>query len=953
MVQQRNFIYPIMLAFLVFASNISQAQTSLAIKIHEGIIDYLAELHSNRSRKELTSTADFFTQDYKVLSSIIEQIPDFKQLIRVRSKPLIEAEVQGPSTREEAIFRALIENDREAFHAITAGITDLQILELLSTAEVNLPELTPFTKGFLHLFVDQGQELTLLNYALALNSILHRGSSNRVIDVLLQSSLVEYLSRKSIDVVQLATFLRDKWLVRRLIANGVAIDGRSGATSYNALHWAIIVGDEELVRIFNLLSLDVNSPGRSATTSAKDFYCFALKNGDYEIFEAIRGSSKYQSASDVFAELRSSLPIATSSNASLRRLALVYNNLDFIRNYAKTSSLYSLATSIIPILYTRVNYFSLKEGFLQFNPSFSAKEDWDGEKIRPTINMIVGQVIKESPADLDTALVQGLKAIASDYRKDPSFSKLIQEEANRADKALKVQKQLLSKDIVAAVESGNWMPVVLEWIMARSYAGLDDLRDLNTKKSLMEMRIAADDDSFLSVVIARKKQWRFGVNHIDEDGQTYLGYAARYGSLRCLAILLRDGAEVNLADMQGYTPLMHAAEAGQKEAVQALLQANANVHAKNKDGRTSLALAWDKDILSILRKTITASYAGSLEVPVKSDLNLAIQMNDCAMVKAILGNEFIATEKSIASHLDLATAYRSENVQRYLLKRVRDQLLIRDYARAAEAAYSSNEVPGYQLQRDYAKQGLHASYYYSAELNEGIIAFRGDEVSTAADLTLVFAEPNTIDLNGVFLEQQIAAASRLLENMGPFAVAYVEQKTELSLKAALQQSPEGLREIIIESMVEWVKEAVQMVTDPKKRIFPEGTSIRVTGYSFGGLMAQVASQLYGYRGAAFNAPDIGFYYPAIETKILLVRHQGDVVSWTSSSRQNGNVRVIAEPGNRVELLGPATILADMVLGKETVKDLFKNHSMAALLKVLEAEDLQDLHYNANYYEPLQ
>ena len=47
-------------------------------------------------------------------------------------------------------------------------------------------------------------------------------------------------------------------------------------------------------------------------------------------------------------------------------------------------------------------------------------------------------------------------------------------------------------------------------------------------------------------------------------------------TLRCLAVLLRVGAEKNKANELGETPLFLAAQEGRRSCVQALLQAGAN-----------------------------------------------------------------------------------------------------------------------------------------------------------------------------------------------------------------------------------------------------------------------------------------------------------------------------------------------------------------------------------------
>ena len=59
--------------------------------------------------------------------------------------------------------------------------------------------------------------------------------------------------------------------------------------------------------------------------------------------------------------------------------------------------------------------------------------------------------------------------------------------------------------------------------------------------------------------------------------------AATHNQPRAIALLVRNGGDVNLADSRGVTPLCIAAEQGHKEAVIALLEAKAAVNQASND----------------------------------------------------------------------------------------------------------------------------------------------------------------------------------------------------------------------------------------------------------------------------------------------------------------------------------------------------------------------------------
>ena len=82
------------------------------------------------------------------------------------------------------------------------------------------------------------------------------------------------------------------------------------------------------------------------------------------------------------------------------------------------------------------------------------------------------------------------------------------------------------------------------------------------------------------------------VNARDADGDTSLLLAAVYAGPECVELLLKKGADVNVANKLGVTPLHRAATNYEKAKL--LIDAGANVKVTTKSGRTPLTLAAHK-----------------------------------------------------------------------------------------------------------------------------------------------------------------------------------------------------------------------------------------------------------------------------------------------------------------------------------------------------------------------
>lgn len=90
-------------------------------------------------------------------------------------------------------------------------------------------------------------------------------------------------------------------------------------------------------------------------------------------------------------------------------------------------------------------------------------------------------------------------------------------------------------------------------------------------------------------------------------------------------LLLRRGADIDLADAQGKTPLMHCVEMDAPSLVSALLARKPRLEAADREGRTVLALAAAEGKLSLVRTLVAAgAKIGAVDAKGRTVLMLAI-----------------------------------------------------------------------------------------------------------------------------------------------------------------------------------------------------------------------------------------------------------------------------------------------------------------------------------------
>lgn len=164
------------------------------------------------------------------------------------------------------------------------------------------------------------------------------------------------------------------------------------------------------------------------------------------------------------------------------------------------------------------------------------------------------------------------------------------------------------------------------------------------------------------------------VNSKDQRESTPLMYAAAYGSIDAMKMLIGAGADVNAKNSFGATALMWCVNDMAK--VRLLLDKGANVNTRSKQGRTPLMIASAGDGNSDVVKLLVDKGA---DISVKDNSNStalleAVDANDNATIRLLIekGADVNARNKSGDTALMIASSYGNVEIMRTLLSKGAD-----------------------------------------------------------------------------------------------------------------------------------------------------------------------------------------------------------------------------------------------------------------------------------------
>ena len=176
-------------------------------------------------------------------------------------------------------------------------------------------------------------------------------------------------------------------------------------------------------------------------------------------------------------------------------------------------------------------------------------------------------------------------------------------------------------------------------------------------------RAIRDNDVNAVEALAKSGAKSGGINEKDKRGTTPVMYAAAFGSVESLRILLSNGADVNASNDFGATALMWAIT--DQEKVRLLVASGADVNARSKMGKTPLLLAAANDGSSAIVKLLLDHGAkmavrdGTQTTP----LLAATYANDLATIRLLLDAGADVNEKSAARITPLMRAAQNGNLK--------------------------------------------------------------------------------------------------------------------------------------------------------------------------------------------------------------------------------------------------------------------------------------------------
>lgn len=136
------------------------------------------------------------------------------------------------------------------------------------------------------------------------------------------------------------------------------------------------------------------------------------------------------------------------------------------------------------------------------------------------------------------------------------------------------------------------------------------------------------------------------VNLVDQNGCTALHWAAKYGDIRCMEILIGAGINVNAVGVTHRRTALHrAARYAQKECVEMLLRAGAEIDLRDSGNQTALHRAFKgKNKLSELT-------AGEMELSTVSEFVRSDLINKYNLIIQVLVRHALDSGKAIPADL--------------------------------------------------------------------------------------------------------------------------------------------------------------------------------------------------------------------------------------------------------------------------------------------------------------
>ena len=224
-------------------------------------------------------------------------------------------------------------------------------------------------------------------------------------------------------------------------------------------------------------------------------------------------------------------------------------------------------------------------------------------------NKIKGGTIEDDLYRLFTSIIIGiqnndLETVKENLAKNPAIInyQLGEEKTNLLEQAILYDKP----DIVNLVDKGESTPLIVAILQNNNDSAnilIEKGANLNMKDIFgrTALHLAAQKKNRYILQKLLEKKTEIDIEPKDSVNVTPLSYAATFGDVECVRLLLDSGANINSKDINSWTPLFYAVEYGKMDAAKLLIDRGANILEKNKFGNTPLHVACKRGNLDMVK----------------------------------------------------------------------------------------------------------------------------------------------------------------------------------------------------------------------------------------------------------------------------------------------------------------------------------------------------------------
>jgi hypothetical protein len=234
-------------------------------------------------------------------------------------------------------------------------------------------------------------------------------------------------------------------------------------------------------------------------------------------------------------------------------------------------------------------------------------------------NKIKGGTIEDDLYRLFTSIIIGiqnndLETVKENLAKNPAIInyQLGEEKTNLLEQAILYNKPDIVNFLLDnganmnLVDKGESTPLIVAILQNNNDSAnilIERGANLNMKdifgRTALHLTAQKKNRDILQKLLEKKTE--IDIEPKDSVNVTPLSYAATFGDVECVRLLLDSGANINSKDINSWTPLFYAVEYGKMDAAKFLIDRGANILEKNKFGNTPLHVACKRGNLDMVK----------------------------------------------------------------------------------------------------------------------------------------------------------------------------------------------------------------------------------------------------------------------------------------------------------------------------------------------------------------